>query len=58
MFGPYQGLDHLGAAPATFRANQQALPGVFIDQVQQAHHPSIMGLRTDEVAAPDMLSPV
>jgi hypothetical protein len=28
---------------------------VFIDQIQHAHRPSIMGLRTDEVITPDMV---
>ena len=28
---------------------------MFIDQIQHAHRPSIMGLRTDEVITPDMV---
>jgi hypothetical protein len=34
---------------------QQALPGVFIDQVQHPHRPPIMRLRTHHVVAPDMV---
>ena len=50
-----QRLDHFGARPTPFRTHEQALPGVLIDQVQHPHRPSIMGLGTGEVIAPDMV---
>src|SRR5258708_31153987 len=52
-----QSFDHLGAAPSSFGTHQQALSGVFIDQVQHPHRPSVMCGPTHEVIAPDMVRP-
>src|ERR1700732_3241931 len=52
-----QSLDDLGAAPASFGTHQQALPRVFIDQVQHPHRPSVMGGSAHEVIAPDVVRP-
>jgi hypothetical protein len=41
--------------PAPLGADQQALPGVFIDQVQQAHAATIVRARADEIVRPDVI---
>src|SRR5664279_2107944 len=45
----------LSSSSAASDVYKRQLPGVFIDQIQHAHRPSIMCLRTDEVVAPDMI---
>jgi len=47
--------DDLGRTPAPLRPDQQALPAVLIDQVQDAHTSAIVRSRTHEVVAPHMV---
>src|ERR1035437_8394258 len=40
---------------STLRPDHQALSGVFVDQVQHPHHPSVVSLRAYEVVRPYMV---
>jgi len=42
-------LDHMPAADPAPHVDRQALPRVFVDQVQHPHRPSIVSHRADEV---------
>ena len=51
-----QSTDYSGARPVSLRTGiDQALPGVFIDQVQHPHGASIVCLSADEVVTPHMV---
>jgi hypothetical protein len=46
-----QRLDHLRTRPPAFGVDEQALPVVFVDQVQYPYRSSVVCLRTHEVVA-------
>ena len=56
--GVGQHLDHIAAVDPAPHMDRQALPRVFIDQVQHAHRPSVMRERAHEVVRPDMIAPL
>src|SRR5271156_1475917 len=47
--------DHLRTRPPAFSSYQQTFSAVFIDQVQHAHCPSVVGFGAHEVVTPHMV---
>ena len=50
-----QGFDHHLRPDTALHADRQGLPGVFVDQAEQAHRPTIMRPSGHEVIAPDVV---
>ena len=50
-----QDIDQIAAVDPAPHMDGQALPSVFVDQIEHAHSPSIMRERADEVIGPDMI---
>jgi len=50
-----QYIDQAGAVDPAQHMNSKALACVFIDQVEHAHDPSIVGAGADEVIRPDVI---
>ena len=51
-----QHIDHLVAVDPPPDMDRQALPRVLVDQVQEPHCPSIVGVGTHEVVGPDVIA--
>src|SRR5579859_2883596 len=50
-----QGADQFSARPASFATNRQALPDMFVDQVQSPRRAPVLRFRAHEVVAPHMV---